>query len=151
MNYHPEIRVPRECTVCRYKHPRQDQVTSHMRRVHGIMPSPKVAKQRGKRSGSVTPSISDPVIVLDSPVKLKSKAPVKAKSTMQTIIEYQEKHKGRIETYQKYRNIRRIKLHDTAAGLPDDISQLKDTIMELGVHVGHFRKNSRGGTDQGSQ
>ena len=88
------------------------------------------------------PSSSNPVIVLDSPVKPKYK------TTFQKIKEYEERNKDRIATLKKYRDIEKIKLPATKAVLPNNGSLLKDLVMELGVQVGHNKKKSRGETEQ---
>ena len=85
-NYHAEHREPRKCTNCSYSHPRQDIVTGHMRRIHGMSLSEiKTARQQAKESVSVSSSVYKPVIVSSSPNKLVTKKAVKAKPSAQKI------------------------------------------------------------------
>ena len=74
MNEHREHREWRRCTECSYAHFRQDRVSTHMKVRHGIVPAtakrnPVVPKLEVIPSCS---SSSDPIVLLDTPVKTRS-------------------------------------------------------------------------------
>ena len=103
MNCHREHRELRKCVRCKYEHYRQDRVTTHQQVRHGIMPStpdknPVVLKSEVISPSSPNSSSSDLVIVLDTPVKTRSRTRV-AKTQVQKILEYRERNKDRIATF----------------------------------------------------
>ena len=79
MNEHRDHREWR--TVCKYEHFRQDRVTTHMKVQHGIMPAtpdknPVVLKSEVISPCSSNSSSSDLIVLLDTPVKTRSRTRV---------------------------------------------------------------------------
>ena len=92
MNRHGEHREWRKCVRCKYEHYRQDRVTTHQQVRHGIMPSTPDKNPVVLKSEVISPSFSnssssDLVIVLDTPVKTRSRTQV-VKTQFQKIEEY---------------------------------------------------------------
>ena len=105
--------------------------------------NPVVLKSEVISPCSSNSSSSDLIVLLDTPVKTRSRTRV-VKTQAQKIREYQEKNKDRIATYKKYNHIRSIKLPATPAGLTDNVSELKDLVLELGVHKSHYQRAAKG-------
>ena len=105
--------------------------------------NPVVLKSKVISPCSSNSSSSDLIVLLDTPVKTRSRTRV-VKTQAQKIREYQEKNKDRIATYKKYNHIRSMKLPATPAGLTDNVPELKDLILELGVHKSHYRRAVKG-------
>ena len=136
MNEHREHREWRKCVQCIYEQYRQDRVTTHQKVRDGIMPATPDKNPVVLKSEVISPcssNSSDLIVLLDTPVKTRSRTRV-VKTQAQKIREYQEKNKDRITTYKKYNHIRSIKLPATPAELTDNVSELKDLVLELKVH-----------------
>ena len=80
MNEHREHREWRQCTVCKYEHFRQDRVTTHMKVQHRIIPATPNRNPVVPKSEVIPPcssnSSSDPIVLMDTPVKTRSRTRV---------------------------------------------------------------------------